>query len=252
MRWPLARRVDVPPPLIISLARGDLAQWDADAIAVSANPHLEGVARSGHWRFAGRQSADGAVRAVGGRSLAAAAARIQARSGPLATGTAVASSAGRSLSARWVVHCIAPDALARSPDEHAAFMLDPAEYERHLADTLQATFTAAIATASTLGARSLAMPAIGCGVRGFAPEVAGTAAFRAASEWLRSSSSSSSSRSSSSLSSARLRRLDFVIRSDSVWASWPECGRHALGPPDEAGSGDGDGRGLMQWTQASS
>lgn len=49
----------------------DIAQSRCDAIAVSANPLLEGVSRSTHCRFAGRSNADGAVRAAGGASLAA-------------------------------------------------------------------------------------------------------------------------------------------------------------------------------------
>ena len=59
--------------------RGDIARCDAEAIAVSANPHLEGTLRSNYWRFSGRSNADGAVRLAGGRSLADATAKVSAR-----------------------------------------------------------------------------------------------------------------------------------------------------------------------------
>ena len=58
--------------------RGDIARCEAEAIAVSANPYLEGTLRSNYWRFSGRRNADGAVRLAGGRSLADATARVSA------------------------------------------------------------------------------------------------------------------------------------------------------------------------------
>ena len=77
MFWPF----QFPPagPRVVRLLRGDIARCEADAIAVSANPYLEGTVRSNYWRFSGRRNADGAVRLAGGRSLADATAKVSAR-----------------------------------------------------------------------------------------------------------------------------------------------------------------------------
>ena len=207
---------------------------------MSANPYLEGVSRASHWRFAGRLNADGAVREAGGRTLERAAARLSAAIGrPLKVGTAVASDAGRSLQARWVVHCIAPDALVPPEDAYTApgmYHMDCAAYEEHAAALLQRTIAAAIATASATGARSLALPAIGCGIRGFDPESAGAAAFSAAAQWLRDGNTTSSS---------RLRRIDFVVYSDAVWARWPAAAEYYLGSPDP---GETRGADMHSWS----
>ena len=202
------------PPRVVRLLRGDVSTSTCDAIAVSANPYLEGTARKSHWRFAGRRNADGAVRAAGGRSLDAAVAKTLREIGdslPLAPGSAVASRAGRSLDAKWVVHCVAPDALVAEAGDSE---VDAA---------LQATFAAALTTATTLGARSLALPAMGCGVRGFPRERAGAAALRAAGAWLRAPSFATEA--------PRLHRVDLVVFADDVWAAWPKCAHAELGPP---------------------
>ena len=150
--------------------------------------------------------------------------------GELAPESAVVGRAGHSLSARWVVHCVAPDALARTADEHEAYVLDPASYDRGLCRRLEATYSAAISAATEAGASSLAVPALGCGIRGFARDQAASAAFRAAAAWLQSDST------------ARLRRLDFVILADDVWDEWPRLAHAQLGPPDAGSTGVEEGR----------
>jgi O-acetyl-ADP-ribose deacetylase (regulator of RNase III) len=230
----IERRAELP---CLARCTGDIALAEADALGVSANPQLEGTARSNHWRFAGKRNADGAVRAAGGPSLAAAVDRLRTSlCEELTPGMAVASSAGGSLRARWVVHCVAPDALSRSPEQHAAFVEDPQAHERALSRILEATFSAAIATATSVGAVSLALPALGCGVRGFDVDVAGDAAFRAASTWLRCTSPSSPS--------DRLQRLDFlIVANGAVWTRWPACARRQLGSPGR------EGEDVYEWLQ---
>ena len=83
MFWPF--QVSPAGPRVVRLLRGDIASHQAEAIAVSANPHLEGTLRSNYWRFSGRSNADGAVRLAGGRSLAAATAKVSARPPNLGT-----------------------------------------------------------------------------------------------------------------------------------------------------------------------
>ena len=121
---------------------------------------------------------------------------------------------------------MAPDAVARTADEHEAYLLDPASYERGLSQRLQATYTAAILAATEVGASSLAVPALGCGVRGFARDQAAAAAFRAAAAWLQSDWTT------------QLRRLDFVILADDVWAEWPRHAHAELGPLDPGSGGE--------------
>jgi O-acetyl-ADP-ribose deacetylase (regulator of RNase III) len=77
MFWPF--QFHPAGPRVVRLMRGDIARCEAEAIAVSANPYLEGTLRSNYWRFSGRRNADGAVRLAGGRSLADATARVSAR-----------------------------------------------------------------------------------------------------------------------------------------------------------------------------
>ena len=76
MFWPF--QLGPAGPRVVRLLRGDIARSEADAIAVSANPNLEGTLRSNYWRFSGRRNADGAVRVAGGRSLADATAKVSA------------------------------------------------------------------------------------------------------------------------------------------------------------------------------
>ena len=83
MFWPF--QVSPAGPRVVRLLRGDIASHQAEAIAVSANPHLKGTLRSNYWRFSGRSNADGAVRLAGGRSLAAATAKVSARPPNLGT-----------------------------------------------------------------------------------------------------------------------------------------------------------------------
>ena len=156
--------------------------------------------------------------------------QLRQRVGELAPESAVVGRAGHSLSARWVVHCVAPDALARTADEHEAYVLDPASYDRGLCRRLEATYSAAISAATEAGASSLAVPALGCGIRGFARDQAASAAFRAAAAWLQSDSTT------------RLRRLDFVILADDVWDEWPRLAHAQLGPPDAGSTGVVKGR----------
>ena len=190
----------------VRLVRGDIAQWQADALAVSANPYLEGTSRASYWKFAGRKNADGAVRQAGGVALDRSMAKVRSSRllYPLIPGSAVTSRAGGKLRARWIVHCLSPDVLTAAP---SCSRLE-----------LRRTYEAAIAAAESVDASSLALPAIGCGVRGFAPDEAGVEAFGVAAAWL-------------SDPRKRLQRLDFVVYSDHVAARWWACARDVLGAP---------------------
>ena len=226
-----------PSSFSIRLTRGNIAEVVADALATSANPYLEGSSRASHWRFAGRRNADAAVHTAGGRALAVHTSKLRAdalmqnnkMAGPalpLEPGQALATRAGGQLRARWVIHCVAPDNMM-------ANNADPRQTSSRV--VLRETYAAAIRAAQEVGATSLALPAIGCGVRGFAPDDAGAEAFGAAAAWL-------STASTRAAAASGLRQLDFVVYADDVAHSWWPCAVAALGEPSD------DADGVLTWT----
>lgn len=95
---------------------------------------------------------DGAIHRAGGPAVLEACRALRATSLPdgLPTGEAVATSAG-ALRARWVIHTVGP---VYSAVEHPARLL-------------RACHLSSLAVAESLGARSVAFPAISCGVYGY-------------------------------------------------------------------------------------
>lgn len=126
--------------------RGDITLQDVDAIVNAANTAL----RPGG-------GVDGAITRAAGPDALAERERIVAERGPtpLPTGHAVATPAGR-LSARWIVHTAGPVYSGRD--------LDRAQ--------LRSCHVASIEVANGLGARTIAFPAISCGIYGYPPEEA--------------------------------------------------------------------------------
>jgi O-acetyl-ADP-ribose deacetylase (regulator of RNase III) len=114
---------------------GDIALLEVDAVANAANDHL--------WMGAG---VAGALKRAGGEEIEREAMAL----GPIELGTAVATSAGR-LPARHVLH--------------GAVMGQDLRTDRVL---VERTTRACLALADDLGCRSLALPAFGTGVGGFA------------------------------------------------------------------------------------
>jgi len=121
----------------LEVLQGDIAAVEVDAVANAANDHL--------WMGAG---VAGALKRAGGEEIE----RDAMAKGPIAVGTAVATSAGR-LAARYVVH--------------GAVM---GQDLRTSAELVERTTRACIALADELGCRSLALPAFGTGVGGFPVE----------------------------------------------------------------------------------
>jgi O-acetyl-ADP-ribose deacetylase len=119
----------------LAVQEGDIAAVEADAIANAANDHL--------WMGAG---VAGALKRAGGEEIE----REAMAQGPIPVGTAVATTAGR-LHARYVVH--------------GAVM---GQDLRTSADLISRTTRACLALADELGCTSLALPAFGTGVGGFA------------------------------------------------------------------------------------
>ena len=138
------------------MTRGDLTTFACDAIVNAANSALRGGG-----------GVDGAIHARGGPLIIEECRALRAttlRDG-LPTGEAVATTAG-DLPARWVIHTVGP-VYARE--------VDPATL-------LRACHVNALRVADELGARSVAFPAISCGVYGYPPDEAAPVAVRAVRE----------------------------------------------------------------------
>ncbi len=121
--------------LELEVVEGDITALDVDAIANAANDHL--------WMGAG---VAGAIKRAGGEEIE----REAMAKGPIPVGTAVATSAGR-LRARHVIH--------------GAVM---GQDLRTGAELIERTTRSCLEVADELGCESLALPAFGTGVGGFA------------------------------------------------------------------------------------
>ena len=135
--------------MAIELVVGDLTEQDVDAIVNAANESLLGGG-----------GVDGAIHRAGGPEILAESSRL----GGCATGDAKATTAGR-LPARWVIHAVGP--VWRGGDSGEPELLAGAHRR-------------ALEVARELGARTVAFPAISCGVYRYPPELAAPVALGAA------------------------------------------------------------------------
>jgi O-acetyl-ADP-ribose deacetylase len=130
----------------IEVIRGDITTQEVDAVVNAANSTLLGGG-----------GVDGAIHAAGGPEILAACKQLRATSLPdgLPTGRAVATTAGR-LPAQWVIHTVGPIYDARDHPEHL----------------LALCHTESLRVADEDGARTVAFPAISCGLYGYPVEEA--------------------------------------------------------------------------------
>ena len=126
----------------IEAALGDITTQELDAVVNAANSSLLGGG-----------GVDGAIHAAAGPSLLAECQRLRETTLPhgLAVGDAVATGAG-ALPCRWVIHTVGPN--------------------RHRGETdpvlLASCFGRSLAVARQIGARTVAVPAVGAGAYGWA------------------------------------------------------------------------------------
>jgi O-acetyl-ADP-ribose deacetylase (regulator of RNase III) len=136
---------------VIDLVVGDLTQQRVDAIVNAANSSLLGGG-----------GVDGAIHRAGGPEILAESRLL----GGCETGDAKATTAGR-LPAQWVVHAVGPvwrGGGVREPE------------------LLASAHRRSLEVARDLGARTVAFPAISCGVYGYPPELAAPVAVGAVRE----------------------------------------------------------------------
>jgi O-acetyl-ADP-ribose deacetylase len=136
---------------VLTFVVGDLTEQRVDAIVNAANSSLLGGG-----------GVDGAIHRAGGPEILAECRLL----GGCATGDAKATTGGR-LPARWVVHAVGP--VWRGGEEGEPKLLASAHRR-------------ALEVARGLGARTVAFPAISCGIYGYPPERAAPVAVGAARE----------------------------------------------------------------------
>ncbi|MEJ7585120.1 MAG: O-acetyl-ADP-ribose deacetylase [Acidimicrobiales bacterium] len=130
----------------IELRAGDITSEAADAVVNAAN----------RWLLGGG-GVDGAIHRTGGPEILAECQALRRQRFPdgLPTGEAVATTAGL-LPARWVIHTVGP---IYAPGEDRSSLL-------------AACHARSLAIADQLGARTVAFPAISCGIYGYPVEEA--------------------------------------------------------------------------------
>jgi O-acetyl-ADP-ribose deacetylase (regulator of RNase III) len=138
-------------PGVLAFVVGDLTEQRVDAIVNAANPSLLGGG-----------GVDGAIHRAGGPEILAESRLL----GGCETGDAKATTAGR-LPARWVVHAVGPVWRGGSAGE---------------AELLASAHRRALEVARRLGARTVAFPAISCGLYRYPPELAAPVAVGAVRE----------------------------------------------------------------------
>ena len=209
----------------LRLVRGaDIASWPVAAIAVSSNLTLAPNNNPHYWRFAGRTGTNGAVHDAAGPELLAAVRRLpvlhdesesksaaavgiagSARNTRCQVSRAVSTPAFGSLPCEYVIHAVAPDGMYG--------------FERDSETQLRETYRAVLTECARLRCKSLAMPAIGCGVQGWRPVFAARAAMAAlethnASPW-----------------GGIPSEVDLVFNSESAWRGFRAVAQKHLGPP---------------------
>jgi O-acetyl-ADP-ribose deacetylase (regulator of RNase III) len=172
------------PHPTLTLVRGDITRQQVDAIVNAANSSLLGGG-----------GVDGAIHRAGGPEILEACRALRAShyGRGLATGQAVATTAGR-LPARWVIHTVGP---VYSPEDDRSALL-------------AACHTHSLEVAHSLGAKTVAFPAISTGIFGWPIADAARIAVAAAR---------------SAASAAEFEEIRFVLFDDSALRTFQEAAR---------------------------
>jgi O-acetyl-ADP-ribose deacetylase (regulator of RNase III) len=153
-----AVRIPVSRDRSITLLTGDITLQDTDAIVNAANEQL-----------APGGGVCGAIHRAGGPQIWAECQSIVAKRGPLPTGQAVATTAGR-MKARYVIHTVGPVWHGGRSSE---------------AEKLASCYLESIRVADELKLNSIAFPSISTGIFGYPTELAAPVALQSIAEALR-------------------------------------------------------------------
>jgi O-acetyl-ADP-ribose deacetylase (regulator of RNase III) len=140
---------------VLALVQGDITRIPADAIVNAANSAL-----------AGGGGVDGAIHRAGGPSIMA---ELRERFEGCPTGEAVVTGAG-DLPAQWVIHAVGPRWAGGVRGEE---------------QLLRSAYRASMARAAEVGARTVAFPAISCGIYGYPLDEGARVALETVTEELR-------------------------------------------------------------------
>ena len=162
----------------VRLLAGDITQVSVDAVVNAANSAL-----------AGGGGVDGAIHAAAGPSVMA---ELRERYDGCPTGSAVITAAG-DLPARHIIHALGP--VWRGG-------------ERGEAALLRGAYTTSLDLASEAGDRSVAFPAISCGVYGYPLDLAAAVAVAAVRDWL------------GAHPDGGIEEITFVLRGEAVMAAF--------------------------------
>jgi O-acetyl-ADP-ribose deacetylase len=165
---------------ILRLARGDITSCAVDAIVNAANSSL-----------AGGGGVDGAIHRAGGPAVMV---DLEARYGSARhcpAGSAVIGAAGR-LPARWVIHAVGPVWQGGTSGE---------------ADRLASAYRTSLQVAADAAARTIAFPAISCGIYGYPLDEGADIAVSTVAEHLATAGSS-------------IEQATFILFSDEAFAAF--------------------------------
>jgi O-acetyl-ADP-ribose deacetylase (regulator of RNase III) len=164
---------------LVRLHAGDITTQSVDAIANAANAALRGGG-----------GVDGAIHAAAGPDLMKE--LVDRFPNGTSTGSAVATGAG-ALPARWVIHAVGPRWSGGSRDE---------------ARLLGSAYASSLDQAAAVGARSVAFPAISCGIYGYPLNEAARVALGSVRTWLEGHPDSP------------VREITFVLRGDDTMSAF--------------------------------
>jgi O-acetyl-ADP-ribose deacetylase len=132
------------------------------------DPPVDAIVNAANSALAGGGGVDGAIHRAAGPALMAELRERYGEDRHCPTGSAVVTGAG-ALDARWVIHAV-------GPVWHGG--------ERGEADLLASAYRTSLDLAAEQGARSVAFPAISCGVYGYPLDAAAGVAMAAVRDWI--------------------------------------------------------------------
>lgn len=157
----------------LRLSENDILDFSGDALGTSTSSRLEGIERSDWWGFEGRSAADASLHAACGPALLQA---CQKQTQSLSYGSVLVTKAGSPLRVQHILHTAVPsNPASRDPASMVADigmpLVDNGMSMQEAESYLRMGFKSLLATAENLGCKSLCLPSIGSGCRGYAPEV---------------------------------------------------------------------------------